>query len=268
MKPPLAAPYWGIRSYADPGVDTIARASLFADRMPPRAFYFGRTAAALQQLPLPARYSAETTLHVGVRAGERRVEVLQISPHHVRLPDSDLLAWEQTRVTSPTRTWCDLAASLTLAELVAVGDRLLWRTRPLTTAPTLTAQLDRYEGRRGIRLLRSAIGLLSDAADSAPESELRVAIIQAGFPAPLVGEEVFLSRGGSVHPDLSWPRFRVAIDYEGDHHRTERDQWRHDIRRFSNLEEDRWRTYRATGDDYRSPHRLLGWLGRTLPRPR
>ncbi len=268
MKQPLAAPYWGTRSYSDPGPDIVARASLFATRMPPRAFYFGRTAASLHQLPLPTRYSFETALHVGVPAGLRRVEVLQIVPHHVRVVADDLLDWETTLVTSPTRTWCDLAASLSLAELVAVGDRLLWHRKPMATRDALATQIDRFEGRRGIRLMRSAIVLLSDLADSAPESELRVAIIQAGFPPPRVNEEIFLSRGGSVHPDMSWPQFRVAIDYEGDHHRVEREQWRHDIRRFSDLEDDRWRTYRATGDDYRSPHRLLGWLGRALPRSR
>lgn len=265
MNRPLAAPYWGVRAFSDPGSDAVARAALFADRMPPRAFYFGRTAAALHQLPLPDRFAAETTLHVAVPAGERRVDVLQIVAHHVRVGESDVTAWRRTAVSSPARTWCDLAACLTLAELVAVGDRLIWRRSPLTTRQDLCAQIARYESRRGIRLLRTAIDMLSESADSAPESEIRVAILLAGFPPPRVNEEIRLSSGATLHPDLSWPELRIAIDYEGDHHRTDRKQWRSDIRRFSDLHDDGWCTYRATGDDYRSPHRLLLWLARQLP---
>jgi hypothetical protein len=268
MKQPLAAPYWGVRAFADPGSDTVARAAMFSDRMPQRAFYFGRTAAALHRLPLPARFAAETALHVAVPAGERRIDALQIVAHHVRVVESDVAAWQQTAVSSPTRTWCDLAASLSLAELVAVGDRLIWHRSPMTTITALAAQIDRYEGRRGIRLMRAGLELLSDSADSPPESELRVAVYLAGFPPPRVNEEILLSSGSTLHPDLGWPNFRVAIDYEGDHHRVDREQWRTDIRRFSELHDDGWRTYRATGDDYRSPHRLLTWLGRHLPASR
>ena len=112
--------------------------------------------------------------------------------------------------------------------------------------------------------MREAFGLLSDASDSAPESELRVAIVVAGFPPPEVNEPI--RTGGEImHPDLSWHRLKVAIEYEGDHHRVDRSQWSRDIRRFRTFTDAGWSIYRATAHDYRAPHKLLLWLGRNLP---
>lgn len=234
--------------------------------MPQRAFYIGRTAAAVHELPLPARFSAETHLHIGVPSGERRVSALGVIPHHVRIAPQDIVTHRSLRVTTIERTWCDLAASqLTLAELVAAGDRALWRRDPRTTADDLLDSVRRYEGRRGSRLMRLALDLVTDAADSAPESEVRVAIILAGFPAPSINEEVRLESRVVLRPDLSWPDLKVAIDYEGDHHRVDRDQWSRDIQRFRMLADAGWRIYRATADDYRSPQKLLLWLARNLP---
>lgn len=266
MKHYPTAPFHGLRADADPGFDLLARARIFLPRMPQRAFYFGRTAAALHGLPLPSRYSAETHLHVGVTAGGRRVDPLGVIPHHVRIDQRDVIVRAELPVTSVCRTWCDLAASgLQLGELVAVGDRIIWRRSPTGTLDELRSAMSRYESRRGIRSMRTAIDLLSDRSDSAPESELRVAILLAGFPQPLVNVDAHVG-GRIVHPDLSWPDHRVAIEYEGDHHRTDRGQWHRDIRRGGSYAEGGWSLYRATSEDYRDPHDLLLWLGRRLAR--
>ncbi|WP_147375385.1 hypothetical protein [Jiangella rhizosphaerae] len=31
-----------------------------------------------------------------------------------------------------------------------------------------------------------------------------------------------------ARPDLSYPHLKIAIEYDGDHHRTDQRQWRHD----------------------------------------
>jgi len=113
--------------------------------------------------------------------------------------------------------------------------------------------------------LRAALALLSDRSDSAPESEIRAAILLAGYPQPLVNVDVRVG-GRAVAPDLSWPDGRVAIEYEGDHHRTDRDQWHRDIRRDGGYGENGWSLYRATSEDYRDPRDLLLWLGRRISR--
>lgn len=73
-------------------------------------------------------------------------------------------------------------------------------------------------------------------------------------------------------PDLSWRRFRVALEYEGDHHRRDRAQWSEDIRRINALQLINWIAIRAHAPDYRNPAGLIhklrtallagGWDGR------
>ena len=198
------------------------------------------------------------------------MDALGVTPHHIRVQPREIVTVGNRRVTSVARTWCDLASSqLTLAELVAAGDRALWNRAPLATFGELFTCVHEYEGRRGARLMRTALGLLSSAADSPPESELRVAIVTAGFPPPIVNAEIKMKSGEMFQPDLSWPHDKVAIDYEGDHHRVHRDQWNRDIRRFRTFHDESWRVYRATADDYRTPHRILIWLAQNLaPTPK
>jgi len=44
--------------------------------------------------------------------------------------------------------------------------------------------------------------------------------------------------------DLAYPRFRVGIEYEGDHHRDPR-QFRSDVRRYERLSDIGWLTVRG-----------------------
>jgi hypothetical protein len=170
-------------------------------------------------------------------------------------------------VTTAERTWCDLAAdgSISIGALVAAGDRILWRRDPLGTRESLTSAVNRYEGRRGARLMREALPRLTDRSDSPPESELRLAIALAGFPAPAVNQAIRDGAGCLIAtPDLSWHSLRVALEYEGDHHRVDRDQWHHDVERFGRLQEIGWVTLRATSADYRNPDALLRRLAAIL----
>ena len=49
--------------------------------------------------------------------------------------------------------------------------------------------------------------------------------------------------------DLAYPELRIAIEYEGDGHRTDRTQWRRDIRRQRELEDLGWIVIRLTEHD-------------------
>ena len=117
---------------------------------------------------------------------------------------------------------------------------------------------------RGARLIRDALPLLTDRSDSPPESELRVALICAGLPAPLANHPIY-HRGALVAtPDLSWPEFHVLVEYEGEHHRTDARQWAYDIERYAQLAELGWTVIRATSADYRDPSSLIARVGRAL----
>ena len=52
--------------------------------------------------------------------------------------------------------------------------------------------------------------------------------------------------GAPVTLDLAWPEFKVAIEYDGDHHRTNKTQWRRDQEKRSKLVARQWITFVAT----------------------
>lgn len=53
-------------------------------------------------------------------------------------------------------------------------------------------------------------------------------------------------KDGSVTPHLAYPDLRIAIEYEGDHHRTDRIQWSHDIERERWVCQEGWDYIRVT----------------------
>jgi hypothetical protein len=256
------APYWGIRS-RDAVVDTVSRALAFMPRMPENGFYYGVTAAILQGLPVPAHLVTDE-LHIGVPAGTRRPDARGIVAHHIRIEPLDIAVDGSLVLTSVARTWVDLAAvGLSIPQLVAAGDRALWVRRPLSTDELLADAVARYDGRRGARRMRDAFALLDGRADSPPESEIRAHIVLAGLPRPEVNVPVDVARA-RIRPDMTWRRYRTFLEYEGDHHRTDKGQWRYDIRRYDAALGDRWNVVRATGDDYRDPKDLIARLRRLL----
>ena len=86
---------------------------------------------------------------------------------------------------------------------------------------------------------------------------LRLAIVAAGLPEPAIGHPVPVAGDVVLHPDLSYPQQRVAIEYEGDKHRKDKKRWRKDLRRVALLEEAGWRVIRATDDDIADPTNIV-----------
>ena len=104
---------------------------------------------------------------------------------------------------------------------------------------------------------------------SRAETLLRLLIVQAGLPQPVVAHPV-QSTGRSdeqwaAEADLAWPQFGVLLEYEGDVHRTSRRRFVSDVRRFERYADEGWRAMRATRTDlYEDPHELLSRIARRL----
>src|SRR5690606_7480650 len=76
-----------------------------------------------------------------------------------------------------------------------------------------------------------------DRAESVMESRLRMLLVLAGFPEPVVNASF---DGGRFRLDLCWPQLRLAVEYDGQHHRNDLDQWQHDLRRREWFEARGW----------------------------
>lgn len=240
------------------------------------AFICGPTAALLWGIPLPRRLEEATAIHIGHPHRVRPTRLRGTIGHHYVITPPELTRIDDLSITTPERTWCDLASALTLEELVAAGDRVLWLRAPLARPEDLDAMAQVHPGRRGRRNRTAALPLLSAAADSPAESALRVRFQRAGLPVVSPNHEVRRPDDGRrARIDLAFVDFRVGVEHEGDHHRTDRAQWRHDLRRIAALEDAGWSMIRATGDDVldsralidRVAHRLRsrGWTGTLRP---
>jgi hypothetical protein len=205
----LAAPFRGVRTTNLARLTLRERCQAFATRMPEGAAISHGTAALLHGLQVPLRLEHERALHVSVPEVRRAVAASGIVGHQLRLRSDDVDRRFGLPVTTPERTWCDLAATLELAELVALGDQLVHWELSASNRAALTDAVAAYPGRRGIRKLRHALELLSEFAESPRESMLRVALVLAGLPTPEVNREIFDARGRFVaRVDLSYPAQR------------------------------------------------------------
>ncbi len=127
-------------------------------------------------------------------------------------------------------------------------DALAQRTRLKVADVELLA--DRYRGHRGIRQARTVIAMVDPGAESPRESSLRLLLIRGGFPPPTTQIPVYDQYGVLVAVlDMGWEDVKIAAEYDGDHHRTDRRTFNNDIRRSESLNELGWIHLRVTAED-------------------
>ncbi|MGP6170845.1 hypothetical protein ACTU6V_06505 [Microbacterium sp. A204] len=81
------------------------------------------------------------------------------------------------------------------------------------------------------------------------EIEARLLIIDSGLPEPVVQFEVRVEGELIARPDLAYPELKVGIEYDGDGHRTDKDEWRRDIQRHRALTAAGWVSLHLTEAD-------------------
>lgn len=273
----LMKAHWGVRvpASADPGF--FERCRLLAAALPSHVFFSGVTAAALTGIPVPVRFdpSGETLIEVSVADPGRAIRRPGIVGRKLTLKASDIRVWRGIRLTTPARTWCDLAPTLTLPELVAAGDYLLSPRRRVVSAEDLAAAVAVHPGRRWRPKLKRALGLLNARSESPKESELRVIVVTHGLPEPVINVDIRTSSGRFVaRVDMLFDDFGEILEYQGDHHRSDVRQWRRDRIRESELESMGYHVMEVVSDDLRDPARLIrrieanlrrrGWTGHAV----
>jgi hypothetical protein len=119
----------------------------------------------------------------------------------------------------------------------------------------------------GADAARRALALARPFVESPMETRLRLIAVLDGLPHPEVQYDVFDPDGRVVaRLDLAYPRHRVALEYDGDHHR-ERDTFRRDAVRLNRLHLLGWVVLRFTADDVlRNPARTVAQIRAALSR--
>jgi hypothetical protein len=165
-----------------------------------------------------------------------------------RIEDDETTVLGGVPVTSPARTALDLACRYPRGAAVAAIDALARATD--LKIPDVELLADRYKGRRGVRRARAALALVDAGAESPRESWLRLALVRAGFPAPQTQIPVYDEYGQLVAElDMGWEHLKLAVEYDGDQHWTDRRQFRKDITRAEALSDLGWINVRVTAED-------------------
>lgn len=171
--------------------------------------------------------------------------------------------------TTPARTALDLACRYPSGRAVAAIDALARATR--LTMADVEVLAERYRGRRGIRRARMALELADGGAESPRETWLRLLLIRAGFPQPQTQIPVYDEYGQlAAVADMGWEDIKVAVDYEGEHHRITRAAFNKGIRRHETMTQLGWIDIRITVEDTEAG--IIGrvsdaWTRRTCTEP-
>ncbi|MEU4378941.1 DUF559 domain-containing protein [Micromonospora echinofusca] len=154
-------------------------------------------------------------------------------------------------VTTGVRTAFDLGRQLPRTDALVAVDALLHRR--VARLPALSSYLDTHKGWPGTARLREVLVLAEPLSESPMETRLRLLLHDAGLP-PLTAQHdvhgAHAQRGRVLlgRVDLAYPRWRIAIEYEGDHHR-ERVHFQRDVARLNALRAAGWLVLRFTADD-------------------
>ena len=137
------------------------------------------------------------------------------------------------------------------------------------TAAELEEAVERQRARREIVAVRGLLPLVDPRAESAMESEARLAMHDHGLPRPELQYVIGGRDGECWRVDFAWPDARVAVEYESVEWHAGRAEMLRDKARFAGVQEVGWTVIPVVVDDVRRTpgrmcERIAGHLSRGL----
>ncbi len=202
--------YRGVHVAASVPVTPTLRARASLAIAPTGSVVSHQSAARLWGGVVPEGATVHVTIPMGTRFTRTGIRA------HLGETHTDTAARQGIRLTSPTRTFVDLAPALGLLDLVTLGDSLV-KARQVTPEQLIAACAvlrGRYaaHARRAARLVRCGVA-------SPMETRVRLLMVLAGLPEPSIDHQLNHPDGSLQYRlDLSFPKVRLAIEYDGAHH--------------------------------------------------
>lgn len=211
----------------------------------------------LWALGLPAWLQEDWRIQVAREREGSRPRRQNVVGHRMTFRPGEVVMHDGVRVTSPARTWLDLANLLTVDELIAVGDSVVAShgtdfprpKEPLATINDLHRMINAHPGMRGMKTARLAINEIRVGADSPQETKMRLALARTGVGEPALNHVIRNGWGQpAVWPDAAYTPHRLALQYDGAHHSDAR-QMRLDNMRRAVTERLGWTEVRVFKED-------------------
>jgi Protein of unknown function (DUF559) len=236
---------------SDIEVTHLVRCRAAALVLPPVAAISGASAAYLQGCEV---VEAEAPVDATVTRQIRPRQGLRV--RRAALDPSDVVQASGLPVTSLPRTAFDVARSGELDDAVTTLDALLNLGR--LSLEEVAAYAERRPTWPGASRARRALALAAPGAESAMETRLRLLLIRAGLPMPVLQHRLEDDRGLTIaRLDLAYVARRLGVEYDGQHHFEGR-AVRKDLRRQNALRSIGWSLLRFNADDVvHHPGRLV-----------
>ena len=207
------------------------------------------TALSLWKIELPSRCPlSQRELHATVSSPGRRRRAKGVRMHSWQglRRDHVLTSSDGLLILSKPAIWALMAGCLDIGQLAALAESLI-RHGDLT-ADGLKNFVE-TEPVPYPRKCMDALALTQPGSDSPKETELRLCLYAHGLPKFAVNYAVpgvAYENGAPITLDLAMAHLAIGIEYDGDHHRTDKDQWRRDLWKRQLLERHGWRIIVAT----------------------
>ena len=143
---------------------------------------------------------------------------------------------------SPEDAWLTLAPDVAMHDLVAAADFLVTGVKgvgALLSRQQLEEIVFQRAGLPGVAHARRALALVRIGAWSRPETLVRLILARAGVPEPMLNVSLGRVGRGILIPDIAFPEFRLAVEYNGIHH-DEANAKPKDLRRMDEYAEIKW----------------------------
>jgi hypothetical protein len=178
-----------------------------------------------------------------------------------RLPPEDLHRSTHLLRTTPERTAFDLARRTDRFTTIPGIDAML--AAHLVTKARVAALAEKRKGWHGRTEVNGTLLLCDAGAQSPQESRLRLVLLAGGLPWPRTQYEVHDNGRFVARLDLAYPRHRLGVEYDGDHHRT-RTAFRNDLRRLNDLRTCGWTVLRFAAADLHRPRQVVATVRKAL----
>lgn len=225
--------------------------------------------AARLALPEGARTTGITRIQeLGLDHGPRTpLHFVVEGDHHLALPGvflhrTVMMPPEDGEGVTAEAAFAAYGAEARTLDAIKVGCLLLHLG--LMDASLLEALVSDQPWRRGCAEARWVRDALDDRCRSLPEAELLTLVRFAGLPEPEVNLPLELGGGHVVIPDLWYPQWRRAVEYEGSQHQEDRDQYTGDIDRYAVFRRADIDYEQVTKERMRTPRVAIGRIHRLL----
>ena len=243
-------PFHGVRLRGAVEPNSLHAAALaLAPRLREGQFFSHETALSEHGVPMP-EWPYRPGIHVSAYRPAREPRTRGVIGHRLQLREAAFTVVGGMPIEHPVRAWRQVGRLWAFGDIVAAADFLL--LHEMASAEDLRAEILTMGDVRG-GILTRALHEARFGVRSPRETRLRLLLQGAGLPEPEVGWNLFDERGVFVAEcDLAYPRYRVAVEYDGRVHAEDAAQFAHDA--------DRWAAIRRIGWDHQRvlAHHLNG----------